>query len=129
MEADPPRNDLRKALRRREFGPNPVCVLCGADEPTVFHHFAGEANDCVIEGPHCLNCHALEHEGMRFLGVDLSRHKPRTVLEVVIAILQGLSVFFRLLSTRFEEWADRLSRLMAALDLHFPKWRDLEEAW
>jgi hypothetical protein len=128
MEADPRRNDYRKALRRREFGENPACTLCGEDDPIVFHHVAGEANDLHLDGPVCANCHLLCHEGMRHLGVDL-RHQPKTILERLLAVLRGLAAFFRQLASRLAEWADKLAALISALDAKVPGWRDLEEAW
>jgi hypothetical protein len=128
MEAHPRMNDYRKVQRRREFGLNPVCVMCGETDPVVFHHLAGEANDCWIEGPHCLNCHAREHDALRHLGVDL-RHQPRTLLERLEAVLRGLAVFFRQLSDRLAEWASMLAAFIRALNERFPDWRELKEAW
>jgi hypothetical protein len=128
MEGTPRSDDYRESLRRREFGPSPVCVLCGETDPVVFHHLSGRANDCRIEAPHCQNCHAREHEELRRLGVDL-RHRPRTVLERIETVLRGLSVFFRQLSVGLASWADALASLIRALNEHLPGWTELEEAW
>ena len=128
MEKNPRRNDYRKAVRRREFGTNPACVLCGETDPVVFHHLAGDANDCIIEAPHCKNCHAREHEELRHLGVDL-RHEPKTMLEQLEAVLQGLAAFFRLLSDRLAEWARMLADLIKTLNEQLPDWKNLKEAW
>jgi hypothetical protein len=129
METDPRGNDRRRILRRREFGVEPACVFCGKTEPIAFHHVAGAANDPDLEGPVCLNCHAVNHEEMRRLGVPLSRTPPRSLLEKIEALLRGLAAFFRLLAESALDFAERLAALIRALDVHLPAWRDLGEAW
>jgi hypothetical protein len=128
MEADPRRSDYRKARRRQEFGPSPVCLTCGETDPVVFHHLAGEANDCWIEGPVCANCHLRAHEELRHFGVDL-RHKPRTKLETIENVLRALSVFFRQLAEVFLRRAEELAGQIRSLNRNQPGWKDSEEAW
>jgi hypothetical protein len=128
MEADPRGNDYRQALRRREFGPSPTCVVCGETDPVVFHHLGGEANDSWIEAPVCHNCHSRQHEALRHLGADLS-HQPKTILEKLEQLLRGLAAFFRQLSERLAECAEMLASLIRALNEHLPGWKELDEAW
>ena len=128
MEKNPRDNDRRRIQRRREFGPSPICLLCGENDPVAFHHIAGAANDEELEGPVCVNCHLRLHEDLRILGTDL-RRQPRALVEKIHEILLGLAVFFRRLADRCGYWAEKLSEFIRALDAHLPEWRDLEAAW
>jgi len=129
MEHNPRQNDYRRELRRREFGDDPVCSVCGEGrDPIEFHHLAGVANDLQLEAPVCANCHLSLGEDMRRLGVDL-RHEPKPLLERLLAVLRGLATFFRQLGDRLGQWADKLANLIRALDEKLPGWKELPEAW
>jgi hypothetical protein len=126
MEADPRLNDLRKETRRRRFGPDAACVLCGESDPVVFHHVAGWTNDKTLEGPFCLNCHAKGHEALRDGGVVLKRDAYPTVPERIEAVLRSLSTFFVLLGHSLWDWAERLAAFVRRLDESVPEWRSWE---
>jgi hypothetical protein len=128
MEAHPRSNDMRKAKRRQEFGPRPVCVLCGETDPVVFHHPCGIANDCWIEGPLCANCHLRAHEELRRYGVDL-KHQPRTKLETLENVLRALAVFLRQLAEALLRWAEELADQIQGLNRTQPNWKEAEEVW
>jgi len=91
MEDDPRRNDLRKEQRRRRFGPDAACVMCGETDPVAFHHVAGRSNDDSLESPLCLNCHAKVHEALRDAGVSLETRPRRTLPERIEAVLRALA--------------------------------------
>jgi hypothetical protein len=126
MEADPRLNDLRKETRRRRFGPDAACMLCGESDPVSFHHMAGRNNDEALEGPVCLNCHAKAHEGLRDAGVALGRGSHPTVPERIEAVLRALSTFFVLLGNVLWEWAERQAAFVRQLDEAVPDWRAWE---
>jgi hypothetical protein len=128
MEKNPRDNDRRRIQRRREFGYDTCCLLCGESDPISFHHNAGAANDAEMEGPVCANCHLKLHEDLRIAGIDL-RRRPRTVVERIHAVLLGLAVFFRLLAERCAYWADRLAAFIRLLDRALPEWRHMREVW
>jgi hypothetical protein len=128
MEGDPRLNDLRKEQRRRRFGPNAACVVCGESDPVVFHHPSGRKNDETIEGPFCLNCHERAHEALRDAGVPLSAHPPRTMLERLQAVIRALATFIELLGSSLHDWASRLGAFIARLDEEVPTWRQWKEA-
>ena len=128
MEADPRRNDLRKEQRRRRFGSDPTCMLCGESDPTAFHHSAGRNNDETLEGPLCLNCHAKAHDALKDAGVPLLADPERTLPERIHAVLRALATFFELLANSFHNWANRLDAFIAYLDRVIPDWRQWEVA-
>lgn len=139
MERNPIQNATRKAKRIRKIGPDAVCVLCGETRPEVLirvpwsflhqnHHVVGEANDAKLTAVLCLNCHAKETELQRLHGVNLYRDRMRTLPEILVSILRAVAAFLHSLADRFEDWAERLAAFIAALDAHFPEWRELPEA-
>jgi Zn ribbon nucleic-acid-binding protein len=127
MEADPRRNDLRKELRRRRFGPGSVCIVCGEADPVAFHHVAGRNNDEEVEGPFCLNCNAKAHEALRDAGVPL-RADARTMPERLYGVLRALATFFEILARSLHDWASRVGGFIAHLDEAVPDWRQWKEA-
>jgi hypothetical protein len=128
MESDPRMNDLRKELRRRKFGPNAACMLCGESDPVTFHHVAGRHNERTLEGPFCLNCHQKAHEALRDGGASMDRGAHPTVPERIEAILRALGTFFALLGRVLWEWAERLAVFVRKLDEAVPEWREWEVA-
>ena len=126
MEADPRGNDLRREQRRRNFGPDAACILCGETDPVAFHHPAGRNNDNALEGPFCLNCHAKAHEALRDVGVVIRRDPSRTMPERAQAVLRALATFFELLARSLHGWATRLGEFIAQLDRSVPGWRNWE---
>lgn len=128
MEADPRRNDLRKEERRRKFGPDARCVVCGEADNVVFHHLAGHNNDEALEGPFCRNHHAKAHEALRDAGVPLRVDAKRTLPERIQAILRALATFFELLANSLHQWANQLAEFVARLDEEVPTWRQWKEA-
>lgn len=137
MSGDPIANDVRKGVRERRLGPDAACALCGEKTPEELlrarrsllerHHVGGEANDPRLTVLLCRNCHALLTEGMRDEAIALDRDTSRTVLERLEAVLRGLALFFALLASSLEEWADKLAALVKALDREHPAWRELAE--
>lgn len=128
MEADPRLNDLRKEVRRRKFGPNAACILCGETDPVDFHHVAGRNNDEALEGPLCLNCHAKAHEALRDGDVQLKRWSHPTLPERIEAMLRALATFFALLGQILWTKAERVAAFVRHLDESVPGWREWEVA-
>lgn len=124
MEGDPRKNDQRREARRRMFGPNPACMLCGETDPVVFHHTAGHNNDAGLEGPYCLNCHAKAHEALRDASVPIKRGACPTVPERVEAILKAVATYLGLLADSLMRWAGRLRELIDRMDDVVPDWRE-----
>jgi len=128
MEVNPRGNDLRKEERRRKFGPDARCVVCGEADNVAFHHPAGRNNDEALEGPLCLNCHAKAHEALRDAGVSLKADPKGTLLERIQAILRALATFFELLARSLHTWATHLGEFIVRLDEAVPDWRNWKEA-
>ena len=134
---DPIANQRRKARRQAKLPPDAACVLCGMTTPEALlmverslleaHHVVGEAYAGELTVPLCRNCHAVETEGMRDLGIDLQR-QPRQLPDTLVQVLRSLGRFFTMLGQRLLEWADQLAALAGALDRAFPDWRQLPEA-
>jgi Zn ribbon nucleic-acid-binding protein len=128
MEADPRRNDLRKEQRRRRFGADAVCSMCGETDRVAFHHVAGRSNDDSLESPLCLNCHAKVHEALRDAGVSLETRPRRTLPERIEAVLRALATFFELLARSLHNCASGLGEFISRLDEAVPEWRHWKEA-
>lgn len=128
MEADPRLNDLRREVRRRKFGPDAACMLCGERDPVSFHHVAGRNNDEALEGPLCHNCHAKAHEGLRDADVTLDRGGNLSVPERIEAVIRSLATFLMLLGQCLWAWAERLRAFVRHLDEAVPAWRAWEVA-
>jgi hypothetical protein len=136
MEANPIRNDARKARRSRLLGPDAACVRCGLTNqecliPTkrsLFeaHHVAGNAHDDRLTVPLCRNCHAVLTEGQRDAGVDFLPQP--TVLHRIAAALASLAVFFADLAATCLRWSTQLGLLVDGFDAEFPAWRTLAAA-
>jgi hypothetical protein len=137
MEHNPIQNDARRARRLRHLGHNNVCIFCGEFDPDALlrvrrsvleeDHVVGRANDRDLTIVICRNCHAKKHARMRAAGVQLEQTPHRTVIDLLIAILGSLGVFFGVLAEALCEWADRLTALGRALDAKCPCWRALPE--
>jgi hypothetical protein len=137
LEPDPIANQRRKTRRRTKLAPNAACAFCGETTPEALllanrsllerHHVVGAANADELTVPLCRNCHAIQTEGMRDVGVDL-RHQARQLPELVVSVLRALGVFFRSLGDHLLDWAERLAALFAGLDRDCPGWRQLPEA-
>ncbi len=123
MSPDPIQNDVRKTRRLRILGPDAACGLCGQANPAALirvnrsvlevHHLAGEANDADLTVVLCRNCHAIHHEALRDLGVDLTRDdRPR--MDLLAAVLRGLASFFALLGASLLAWADEVAAYVVA---------------
>jgi len=133
------RKEIRREVRRLRLG-NDVraCVLCGEVDHDLlrrasrrlieFHHLAGEANDPELGVFLCLTHHAWCTEAMRDAGVPLAHAESRSLLERLVAVLQGLAIFFQLAATLLTVWADQLAAFVGALDENHPEWRRLQDA-
>jgi len=130
------RKEVRRELRKLRLGHDVrACALCGEDGENLlkrasrrlveFHHLAGEANDPDLGVFLCLTHHTWCTEQMR-LGIPLSRSERRSLLERLIAVLRGLSIFFELAAKLLGHWADELAGLVSDLDGAFPAWRELD---
>jgi hypothetical protein len=134
---DPIANNRRKARRAAKLPPDAACVLCGETTPEALlrvgrtvldgHHVPGEAVAPDVVVPLCRNCHAVETEHMRDLGVELRRTK-RTVPETLVSVLAALGGFLLTLGRALVAWSNELSHLVGALDSNYPDWRQLPEA-
>ncbi|MGH9194610.1 MAG: hypothetical protein ACRD1T_02585, partial [Acidimicrobiia bacterium] len=118
----------RKEQRRRRFGPDAVCLMCGETDPVAFHHVAGRKNDDSLESPLCLNCHAKAHEALRDAGVSLETRPRRTLPERIEAVLRALATFLELLARSLHNCAGRLGEFISRLDEAVPEWREWKEA-
>ena len=135
-EPDPIGNETRKARRERHLGPNSRCLLCGRDDPLTLlrvdrslldaHHPLGRKRMPELTVLLCRNCHAIETERMRDARIPLDEDAERSVVEVVEIVLRAAAVFLRSLADAFDQFADRLPRLIVELDRRFPGWRELE---
>ncbi len=138
MDAKALEQDVRKALRARRLGADDCCVLCGEQSPDCLlrvrrsllegHHLAGVASDPTLLVTLCRNCHAIVTEAQRDAGVDLTHEQARSLLDRLEGVLRGAALFFALLAARLEQWAEKLSCLIGALDARYPAWRSLPEA-
>jgi hypothetical protein len=133
---DPIGRDVRKLRRVRTLGDQPVCVLCGEQNPTALtrvgrslledHHLAGRVNDDTLVAIVCRNCHAVLSEAQRDSGVDLRQDAGRASLERLEAVLRGLADFFEQLVRSLRQWADEIARTVCLLDDDHPEWRSLK---
>ncbi len=136
-QPDPIRTDRRRTRQRAKLPPDAACVCCGQTTPEVLlmverslleaHHPLGEAFAPELTVPLCRNCHGEATEGQLRVGVDL-RGRAGSLPEVLVSVLRALGVFFQQLGIRLVAWAERLARLVAALDRECPGWRELPEA-
>jgi hypothetical protein len=92
------------------------------------HHVVGAAIDADLTVPLCRNCHAIETAGQLARGADLDHQRERTLLDLLIAILEESGAFLCRLGTRLSEWAERLRAFVAMLDRAMPQWRQWPEA-
>ena len=148
MRPDPIANDARRARRARRLPRDARCLTCGTDNPVVLttttgtgagkavvksserveeHHIAGWQVDNDLVAAQCLNCHAVRHENLRDLGVDL--YKPGTnVLEQLLTWLAGIGEFLHGLGESAHRLATQLQGLLDALDQTHTDWRQLPQA-
>src|SRR5258708_6175040 len=106
--SDEIRKHVRGELRRARLGEQGgrACGVCGettvaalrraSRELVEFHHLGGESNDPDLGLFLCLTHHTVCTELMRDLGVPLSRGSQRSLLERLVAVLDGLAVFFEM---------------------------------
>jgi hypothetical protein len=136
--SDEIRKEVRREVKRLRLGPGPrSCAVCGERDVIVlkrtsrrlveFHHLAGEANDPDLGVFLCLTHHAVCTELMRS-GIPLGRAERRSLLERLVAVLRGLSIFFELAAKLLAWWADALAALVGDLDAKYPGWRRLDNA-
>ena len=138
--SDELRKQVRGEVRRAKLGAHGVkaCAVCGETTVAVlrrasrelveFHHLAGEANDPDLGVFLCLTHHTMCTELMRDLGVPLTRAQQRSLLERLVAVLDGLAVFFEIAGRLLHAWAGELREFVGALDRSHPGWRGLGEA-
>ena len=131
------RKEIRREVRRLRLGNGVTsCALCGEGDTNLlkratrqlveFHHLAGRANDPELGVFLCLTHHAWCTEAMRDAGVPLAHAESRSLLERLVAVLQGLAIFFQLAATLLTVWADQLAAFVGALDENYPEWRRLK---
>src|SRR5260370_38406296 len=131
-------NHRRETRRQHKLPADAACVLCGTTNPEALqlvarslleqHHVLGEANTPELTVPLCRNCHAVETEGLRDLGVELRHGQQRQLPEVLVSALRALGRFFSMLGQQLLAWAEELAALIGALDREHPGWRELPEA-
>ena len=125
MSEDKKKGLVRKARRERRLGPDAACMMCGENDLSTLalleeHHVLGANHDpngtvCI-----CKNCHAKETERQRLAGADL-QEQP-SFLARLIQMLRSLGAWLRSLGEVVVEWAERLKRLVAHLDMNYPGW-------
>jgi hypothetical protein len=128
MEPQPIDVAARAARRRHRYPPDAVCIGCGETDPTTYlferHHPAGQANEPELTAPPmCANCHRRETARLQDLGVSMD--PPPTVLHRIASALGGIGSFLVLLGETLLGYAQALSAIIAALDVHWPPWRNL----
>lgn len=119
------KTSARRARRKRELGENPVCPRCFYADPAGLiaakrssgkglsslledHHVVGQHNDLGLVLPLCRNCHAEVTELYRAHGIDMTEQP--SFVELLIAALTMLAVFFRELADMFLRWVERIRR-------------------
>lgn len=137
-EKDPIGSDARRRRRGRRVPPEAACSICGVRNPEALieaglsliegHHVVGEANDAEIRAWVCRNHHAMLHERLRELGLDLERDASPNVLERIVGIFRALGAFFALLAEHLFGWAEDVAALVRRLDLDHTGWRGTGEA-
>jgi hypothetical protein len=135
-EFDPINNDARRTTRAQKLGADAVCVRCGEPQWETLipgnrslleaHHLVGKANDADLTVPLCRNCHAILTEKLRQVGASMNN--PLTLLDRIVAILRCIGAFLGSIGNKFLQWADQLTRFMAALDRNVAHWRTMPEA-
>ncbi len=140
MNPNPIANDARRARRARRLPPEARCVHCLIDNPVVLlppktkrpdsvleeHHVVGWRIDEDLTAVLCANCHQLQHEELRELGVDLKRPSAN-LLDQLLTWLTAVGAFLHALGDSAHQLATRLRALLTALDFHHPTWRTLPE--
>lgn len=140
MNPNPIANDARRARRARRLPPEARCLLCGIDNPIVLSTPKTKRPDSVLEEHHpvgwridedltavlCANCHLLQHEDLRDLGIDLKRPSAN-LLDQLLTWLTAIGAFLHALADSAHQLATRLRELLTALDHHHPTWRTLPE--
>ncbi len=137
-EKDPIGGDARRRRRSRRVPPEAACSICGVRNPEALvegglsliegHHVVGEANDAGLRAWVCRNHHAMLHERLREVGVDLERDAAPNVLERIIGIFRALGAFFAALAEHLLGWAEEIAALVRRLDLDHVGWQDTGEA-
>lgn len=117
---------VRLTRRTSKLGDNPVCALCGENDPVTLlyelHHIAGRANEPDLTARLCRNCHAKQTEALRAGGVSMD--PPPTPLHQLAALLGGLAEFVAHLAASLTGWSRFVILLIDGLDEQFPAWRD-----
>jgi hypothetical protein len=136
MSQDIVGDTVRAARRERRFGKNPVCILCGRENPEALtevnrtllekHHIAGRATDESLIVIVCLCCHRVLTEGQLLEALDFQG--GTNLLESLVNVLRGLATFFTQLAEHCRSRADRLVELILRFDREYPGLRDLLEA-
>lgn len=137
MTPDPIATAARRAKRINRLHGATACLACGITDAHVLtptpggdvpqlleeHHLLGRKNDADFVVALCQNCHALHHEGLRQVGVDVGRRHDNP-LDAVIAFMQSIGTLLRLLVDRWHDMIDRLSQLRDSLDREHAGWRE-----
>ena len=141
MNPNPIANDARRARRARRLPPDARCLLCGQNNPVVLSPVTSKLPDSVLEEHHivgwridedltavvCANCHLLNHEELRDLGVDL-KHPSTNLLDQLLTWLTAIGALLYALADSAHALAERLRALLTALDTDLPTWRTLPES-
>ena len=85
------------------------------------HHPLGRAHSPKLTVPVCPTCHAIFSAAQVDDGVPLEPQP--TLLERVLAVLQALGSFLRVLAEALLAWAERSAAFVAGLDTDYPGWR------
>ena len=138
VEKDPIGGDARRRRRRRRVPPEAACSFCGVQNPEALveaglsliegHHVVGEAHDPELRAWVCRNHHAMLHERLREVGLDLERDASPNVLERIVGIFRALGAFFAVLAEHLLGWAEEVAAIVRRLDLDHSGWRAIADA-
>ena len=131
MRPDPIGNARRKQVRKR-MTPH-ACERCGYADPVAMvdpkertleeHHVAGRVNFPALTSWLCRNCHALETERLRDLGVPLDRKSRPHFLQRIYALLRGMATAFEQWANQLHAFAEQIETLVERLNEELPDWQ------
>jgi hypothetical protein len=135
MSTDRLADEARAARLGRRDAARPQCFLCEKRTPDAIpvrrsflqaHHIMGRHHDPEATVLLCRACHHKVTEANRSAGASM--RPAATVLDAVVSVLRSSGTWMPIVGARFVGLADRLERLIEALDKRFPGWRDLDGA-
>ena len=117
-------------------GPSPaICLLCPCSEVDSMrvvtgrwldaHHVVGWQNDPDLCAWLCHNCH--DRIGKLNAARGVPMHRARSLVEQLAVADRGTGLLLVELGKAMVGRANEFDRIIAALDLHDPSWRDWPE--